>query len=32
VAHLVENVAAAAMTLTEDEFITLNQMGGESAI
>ena len=32
VAHLVENVAAAAMTLTEDEFNTLNQMGGESAI
>jgi aryl-alcohol dehydrogenase-like predicted oxidoreductase len=32
VAHLVENVAAAAMTLTEDEFNTLNQMGGESAM
>jgi pyridoxine 4-dehydrogenase len=32
VAHLIENVAAAAMTLTEDEFDTLNQMGGESAI
>jgi aryl-alcohol dehydrogenase-like predicted oxidoreductase len=32
VAHLVENVAAAAITLTEDEFNTLNQMGGESAI
>jgi aryl-alcohol dehydrogenase-like predicted oxidoreductase len=31
VAHLVENVAAATMTLTEDEFNTLNQMGGESA-
>src|SRR5467141_4114809 len=32
VAHLVENVAAATMTLTEDDFNTLNQMGGESAI
>ncbi|KAF5407738.1 MAG: Pyridoxine 4-dehydrogenase [Candidatus Udaeobacter sp.] len=32
VAHLIENVAAATMTLTEDEFNTLNQMGGESAI
>jgi pyridoxine 4-dehydrogenase len=32
VAHLVENVAAAAITLTEDEFNTLNQIGGESAI
>src|ERR1700737_767109 len=32
VAHLIENVAAAAITLTEDEFNTLNQMGGESAI
>jgi aryl-alcohol dehydrogenase-like predicted oxidoreductase len=32
VAHLVENVAAAAITLTEDEFNTLNQMGGENAI
>ena len=32
VAHLVENVAAAAMTLTEDEFNSVNQMGGESAI
>src|SRR3981189_2375 len=32
VAHLLENVAAATMTLTEDEFNTLNQMGGESAI
>jgi len=32
VAHLVENVEAARITLTEDEFNTLNQMGGESAI
>jgi aryl-alcohol dehydrogenase-like predicted oxidoreductase len=32
VAHLIENVAAAAITLTEDEFNTLNQMGGENAI
>jgi pyridoxine 4-dehydrogenase len=32
VAHLIENVAAAAMTLTEDEFDTLNQIGGKSAI
>src|SRR6202047_2069430 len=32
VAHLLENVAAATMTLTEEEFNTLNQMGGESAI
>jgi pyridoxine 4-dehydrogenase len=32
VAHLVENVAAAAITLTEDEFNSVNQMGGESAI
>ena len=32
VAHLIENVAAAAMTLTEDEFNTLNQIGGESAV
>ena len=32
VAHLVENVAALAITLTEDEFNTLNQMGGESGI
>jgi aryl-alcohol dehydrogenase-like predicted oxidoreductase len=32
VAHLVENVAAAMITLTEDEFNTLNQMGGESGI
>jgi pyridoxine 4-dehydrogenase len=30
VAHLVENVAAAAMTLTDDEFNTLNQIGGEN--
>jgi aryl-alcohol dehydrogenase-like predicted oxidoreductase len=27
VAHLIENVAAAAITLTEDEFNTLNQIG-----
>ena len=32
VAHLIENVAAAAITLTEDEFNTLNQMGGENAV
>ena len=32
VAHLIENVAAAAITLTEDEFNALNQMGGENAI
>src|SRR5260370_11272441 len=32
VPHLAENVAAAAMTLTDDEFNTLNQMGGESSI
>ena len=32
VAHLVENVEAARITLTEDDFNTLNQMGGESAI
>jgi pyridoxine 4-dehydrogenase len=30
--HLIENVAAAAITLTEDEFKTLNQIGGDSAI
>jgi aryl-alcohol dehydrogenase-like predicted oxidoreductase len=32
VAHLVENVAAATITLTEDEFDALNQMGGERGI
>jgi pyridoxine 4-dehydrogenase len=30
--HLVENVAAAAVMLTEDEFNTLNEIGGESTI
>jgi aryl-alcohol dehydrogenase-like predicted oxidoreductase len=30
VAHLIENVAAATITLTEDEFSTLNEIDGES--
>jgi pyridoxine 4-dehydrogenase len=32
VAHLIENVAAAAIPLTEDEFNTLNQIRDESAM
>jgi pyridoxine 4-dehydrogenase len=32
VAHLIENVAAAAITLTEHEFKTLNEIGRESTI
>ena len=32
VAHLIENVAAAAITLTEHEFKTLSEIGGESTI